>query len=94
MHFIVEFRPVAGKEAAFRKELLRVAEATRQEPGCLMYRGYETIREPKVFAVYTEWVDEEAFELHARLPHTVRFLEAGKDLLTHEVKGLRLRQIV
>src|ERR1022692_4579538 len=31
--------------------------------------------------------------LHARLPHTVRFLEAAAELLTHPVQGLRSRQI-
>jgi quinol monooxygenase YgiN len=38
-------------------------------------------------------VDEAAFELHARLPHTVRFLAAAKELLTHPVEGLRSREI-
>jgi quinol monooxygenase YgiN len=38
-------------------------------------------------------VDEAAFELHAQLPHTIRFLGAAKELLTHPVQGLRSRQI-
>jgi quinol monooxygenase YgiN len=46
-----------------------------------------------VFAVYSEWVDEASFELHATLPHTVRFLAAAEKLLTHPVQGLRLRHI-
>jgi len=46
-----------------------------------------------VFAIHSEWVDEAAFELHARLPHTVRFLRAAEELLTHPVQGLRSRQI-
>jgi len=28
-------------------------------------------------AAYSEWVDEAAFELHAALPHTVRFFAAA-----------------
>ena len=62
---------------------------TRAEKGCLTIREFETIREPPVFSIYSEWVDEAAFELHARLPHTVRFLQAAEKLLTHPVQGLR-----
>ena len=78
---------------AFRAELLRVLAPTRAEAGCLAIRIFESLREPFVFAIHSEWVDEAAFELHARLPHTVRFLEAAKELLTHPVEGLRSREI-
>ena len=77
----------------FREELLRVIEPTRAEVGCLASHAFESLREPLVFAIHSEWVDEAAFELHARLPHTVRFLRAAEELLTHPVKGLRTREI-
>lgn len=93
MHFIVRFEPRPGKEQAFREELLRVVEPTRAESGCLGIHVFESLREPFVFAIHSEWADEAAFELHARLPHTVRFLAAAKELLTHPVEGLRARQI-
>jgi quinol monooxygenase YgiN len=93
MHFIVRFEPQPGKEAEFRETMLRNLAPTRAEKGCLAIRGFETIREPLVFSIYSEWVDEAAFELHARLPHTVRFLQAAEKLLTHTVQGLRLREI-
>jgi quinol monooxygenase YgiN len=54
---------------------------------------FESLREPIVFAIHSEWVDEAAFKLHAQLPHTVRFLEAAKALLTHPVQALRTRHI-
>lgn len=66
---------------AFRKELLRVAEPTRTEIGCLAIRVFESLRDPLVFAIHSEWVDEAAFELHAQLQHTVRFLGAAEELL-------------
>jgi quinol monooxygenase YgiN len=77
----------------FREELLRVNEPSRAEIGCLAVRVFESLREPFVFAIHSEWVDEAAFELHAQLPHTVRFLRAAEELLTHPVQGLRTRQI-
>lgn len=92
-HFIVRFEPLPGKEAAFREELFRVNEPSRAEPGCMGIHIFESLREPFVFAIHSEWVDEAAFDLHATLPHTVRFLAAAETLLTHAVQGLRLRHI-
>lgn len=94
MHFIVRFEPPPGKQVAFREELLRVAGASRAETGCLGIRIFESVREPFTFAIHSEVVDEAAFALHARLPHTVRFLAAAKELLTHPVEGLRAQEIV
>jgi len=82
-----------GKEAAFRDQLLQVNEPSRAEVGCLRIDVFESLREPLVFAVHSEWGDEAAFELHAILPHTMRFLAAAETLLTHPVKGVRLRKI-
>ena len=93
MHFIARLEPRPGKQDAFRDEVLRVVEATRAESGCLKIEVFESLRAPFVFAIHSEWADEAAFERHAQLPHTVRFLEAAEALLTHPVEGLRLRQI-
>ena len=92
-HFIVLFEPLPGKEAAFRDELLRVNEPSRAEIGCLSIDVFESLREPFVFAIHSEWADEASFELHATLPHTLRFLVAAETLLPHPVQGLRLRHI-
>ncbi len=92
-HFIVQFEPAQGQETAFRQELLRVSEPSRAEPGCLRMEIFESVREPRVFAIHSEWADEAAFELHAAMPHTVRFLAVAEKLLRHEVRGLRLAKI-
>ena len=93
VHFIVRFEPQPGKEPDFRDELLRVIEPSRAEPGCLAIHVFESLHEPQLFAIHSEWADEAAFNLHAQLPHTVRFLAAAERLLSHPVQGLRTRQI-
>ena len=93
VHFFVRLEPLPGKDREFRVELLRVVEASRSEAGCLAIHAFESLREPRVFTIYSEWVDEAAFELHAQLPHTVRFLGAAAKLLPHAVQGLRAREI-
>jgi quinol monooxygenase YgiN len=93
MHFIVRFEPRPGKEAEFREELLRTVESSRQEAGCVSIEAFESLREPVTFAIHSEWVDEAVFDLHAELPHTVRFIRAAEELLTQPVHGLRTRRL-
>jgi quinol monooxygenase YgiN len=93
VHCFIRLEPLPGKEKEFREELLRVVEPTRAESGCLAMHVFESLREPFVFTIHSEWADEAAFESHARLPHTVRFLGAAEKLLTHAVHGLRTREI-
>lgn len=93
IHTFVRFEPRPGKEQEFREELVRVVEHTRSETGCRAIHAFEALREPFIFAIHSEWADEAAFDHHAQLPHTLRFLGAAEKLLTHAVQGLRSRQI-
>ena len=80
-------------EAAFREALLRVNGPSRDEAGCRRIDVFETVREPVEFAIHSEWDDEAAFELHAKLPHTAQFIAVAERLLSHPVQGLRMQQI-
>src|SRR5438046_1453188 len=72
-HLMVDFEPEPTK-AAFREQLLRVIEPSGQEPGCLRMDVFESVRQPYVFAIHSEWTDEAAFELHSSLSHTTHFI--------------------
>ena len=61
VHFIARSEPKSGHEAAFREELYRVVEALRHEIGCVCMHVFETLHEPTLFAIHSEWVDEAAF---------------------------------
>jgi quinol monooxygenase YgiN len=39
--------------------------------------------------IHSRWVDEAAFELHATLPHTLRFLERAEKLIDHPLDVTR-----
>jgi quinol monooxygenase YgiN len=93
VHVFVRFEPKPGMAERFREELLRVNGPSREEAGCIKLEVFESLREPATFEVHSEWVDEAAFDYHAELPHTVRFLQAVEELLTHPVLGLRTSQI-
>ena len=93
VHFFVQFEPAPGREAEFRQELLKIEGPSRSEAGCVALDLFESLREPARFAIHSVWTDEAAFERHAQLPHTVQFVKAAEKLLSHEIRGLRTRQI-
>jgi quinol monooxygenase YgiN len=41
------------------------------------------IRDPQLFYIHSRWTDEAAFERHAGLAHTVRFVERVEPLIGH-----------
>jgi quinol monooxygenase YgiN len=92
-HFLVRFDPPGDRAAEFREALLAVMEPARGEPGCIDIRSFESVREPRSFAIHSEWVDEAAFEIHSGLPHTKRFVAVAEELMGHPIQGLRSRQI-
>jgi quinol monooxygenase YgiN len=60
-----------------------VVEPTRAEPGCIEIAAYRSVRDAGLFWIHSRWIDEAAFDLHAELPHTLRFLECIQPLVAH-----------
>ncbi|HUH91526.1 MAG TPA: putative quinol monooxygenase [Casimicrobiaceae bacterium] len=76
-----------GKREAVRQAMFEVQGPTRQEPGCLAYGAFQSVRDADEFYIHSHWVDMAAFERHANLPHTVQFVEAVEPLLDHPFKA-------
>lgn len=92
-HFMVKFDPPSSAVDAFREELLGVIGPSLQEPGCIRMEVFESVNQPFLFYIHSEWIDQAAFDLHATLPHTLRFVSAAERLLGHPIRGARLRRI-
>lgn len=82
-----------GNREAVRAAMHRVQGPTRVEPGCLAYGAFQSIRDPDEFHIHTRWRDLRAFEQHAALPHTVRFVEEVEPLLDHPFRAGVAEQI-
>jgi quinol monooxygenase YgiN len=54
---------------------------------------FRSIRDPRLFDIHSAWKDEAAFEIHAGLPHTVRFLERVQPLIDHPLDVNRTERI-
>jgi len=70
-----------GEETAVEDALREVTGPSRAEPGCLSFHTFRSTRDPQLFYIHSRWMDEAAFQLHAELPHTVRFLKRVDALL-------------
>jgi quinol monooxygenase YgiN len=93
LFIFAHLEPRPEKELQLRDELMRVLEPTRAEPGCVRIHVFESIRGPATWFIHSEWIDEPAFDAHAKMPHTERFVAAVEELVTHPLQALRTRQV-
>ncbi len=93
VHIFVRFEPISGKEQQLRDELMALMEPTRAEPGCIRIHLFEAVREPLVYCIHSEWVDEAAFNAHRDFPHMIRFLGLVRELVADPVHAVRTTQI-
>ena len=83
------FHARPGNAGAVADALLEVLAPSREEPGCLTIHAFRSIRDPQLFYIHSRWKDEAAFECHAGLAHTVRFLERVQPLIDHPLDVTR-----
>jgi len=93
IYIFARFYARPGMEDAVAQALLEVAGPSREEPGCISLQDFQSIRDPRLFFVHSHWKDEAAFELHAELPHTVRFLERVEPLIDHPLDVSRTKRM-
>ena len=72
-------------EAALREQVAKVPG----EPGCLSIGAYRSLRDPRLFWIHSRWADEAAFDVHAELPGTLRFIERMEALIDHPFDATR-----
>jgi quinol monooxygenase YgiN len=82
-----------GSEQAVADAIAKVIGPTRQETGCLGIQAFRSIRDPRLFYIHSRWMSEEAFENHAALPHTIRFIESVESLIDHPLDVARTETI-
>ena len=82
------------RRARSRRRSAQSRMPTRAEAGCLDYQACRSIRDPALFFIHTRWKDEAAFEQHAALPHTVRFLATVEPLIDHALDVTRASRFI
>ncbi len=91
-HVFVRLHAREGEESAVEQALRDVAGPSRQEKGCLSFHLFRSTRDRRLFYIHSRWMDEAAFQTHAELRHTVRFLgrvdallDRSRDVTTTEL---------
>jgi len=87
------FHAKPGNEEAVSQAMLKGMIPSKEEPGCLAIQHFRSIRDPQLFFLFSRWKDEETFDRHAELPHTVRFLEEIEPLIDNAFDIYRTEQI-
>lgn len=85
MEFFIfaRFHAREGQEDALAALLLEQVGPVRVEPGCLAINAYRSVRDPRLFFIHSRWTDQAAFEVHAKLARTDRFVELAEQLIDH-----------
>lgn len=87
------FHARPGQEAAVAEALREQVGPVRDEPGCVGIGAFRSTRDPRLFYIHSRWTDEAAFEVHAVLPRTERFVEIMQALIDHPFEATRAEQI-
>jgi len=58
------------------------------------FHVFRSTRDPRLFYIHSHSIDEAAFDHHAGLPHTVRFLGRMDPLIDHARDVTRAEMIV
>ena len=58
-----------------RSAVMKVAEATRAENGCITYEFFADLAGPGRMRVFEEWETDDALKAHATQPHMLAFRE-------------------
>lgn len=89
----VRLRAREGEELAVEEALLEVMRPTREEAGCVNIYAFRSTRDPRLFYIHSQWVDEAAFQTHAGLLHTKAFRERVDALLEEPLEVTRTERI-
>ena len=80
-YVFVRLQAREGEERAVEQALRDVVGPSREEQGCLSFHLFRSMRDRRLFYIHSRWMDEAAFQTHAELSHTVRFLACVDALL-------------
>jgi quinol monooxygenase YgiN len=89
LFIFVRFHAREGQQEAVAAALREIVSPTREEPGCIEIAACRSVRDPRLFWIHSRWIDEAAFEKHADLPHTTRFIERVQHMIDHPLDVAR-----
>ena len=75
--FIVRFKFAADDREQIAEMLRQLAEASRQEPGCVSYIPHQVEDDPDTIVIYEQYKDTKALAAHRASDHFQKFAVGG-----------------
>ncbi len=93
LYVFARFHARQGSERGVEQALAEVVPPSREEAGCIAIHAFRSTRDSRLFFIHSRWEDEAAFDLHASLPHTVKFIETVELLVDQPLQVTRTSMI-
>jgi len=90
---IARFHAKDGADEAVAAAMRQMLPPVRAEAGCLGIEVFRSTRDVRTFFIHSRWRDEASFDLHATLPHTVRFIQRVEQFIDHPLDITRARHL-
>lgn len=75
--FVVWFKFASEDRAEVAEMLRELANASRQEPGCVSYIPHQLQDDPDTVLIYEQYRDDQALQAHRDSPHFKQFGVGG-----------------
>lgn len=85
---IVHTHVKPGTEQESIRIFREITEATRKEPGCLLYVIQQSNDNPRHFVFYEQYKDAAALDAHRATPHFARYHDATESIVESRVREL------
>jgi quinol monooxygenase YgiN len=78
-----------GTETQCKEYIRAMQEHSRQESGCLLYIGHQSIEDSRKFFFYEQYVDQAALDFHRNAPYFKQYVIGGLDgIMEHRTRDL------
>ncbi|HEV7552382.1 MAG TPA: putative quinol monooxygenase [Candidatus Angelobacter sp.] len=78
-----------GTEQKCREYIQILQEHSRNEPGCLLYIGHQSMEDSRKFLFYEQYKDAAALEAHRNAPYFRQYVIGGLDaIMEHRTRDL------
>jgi len=78
---IVNFRVQQNVIEQFKQRMIRQAELSRAEAGCVIFNIHQSNQDPQIFWLYEKWYDQAALDFHFAQTYTQELFEFFKESL-------------
>ncbi len=82
---LVQFTATHSSEEQARHYIQKMQELSRREPGCRMYVGHQSSKDPRHFFLYEQYDNAEALDAHRAAPYFRENVTNGLEKLMESV---------